>query len=240
VRSHYLPVFSRVGHYDRAALDSRTFNNRKRRMFEYWAHEASLLPLALYPLMRWRMDRAAKGKGVYKELARFARDNRKYLSATLDHIRKNGATTVSELADPGKRIGGWWGWSKGKLALEYLFDIGAVTTASRPNFERTYDLPERVIPTKFLNTPPPSEGEAIRELIDLSGRALGIATEGDLRDYFRLPVDAFKAALPALIEDGRLRSVTVEGWKPKAYMHKDAALPRKIEGAALLSPFDPM
>lgn len=240
VRSHYLPVFSRVGHYAHATLDQRTFTKRKRAMFEYWAHEASLLPLALHPLMRWRMARAHGGNGVYSYLARFARDNRAYVKSVLEHVKAQGATAVSDLADPGGRTGHWWGWKKGKIALEYLFDTGAVTAATRINFERIYDLTERVIPDAILNMPTPAETDAIRELIDLSSRAMGVASETDLRDYFRLPVDGFKKALPDLVEAGRLRPVTVEGWKPKAYLHAEAKLPRKTDASALLSPFDPL
>lgn len=240
VRSHYLPVFSRAGHYAQATLDQRTFAKRKRRMFEYWAHEASLLPLELQPLMRWRMARARGGDGVYSHLSRFARDNKAYVKSVLDHVKTHGATAVSDLADPGGRTGHWWGWKKGKIALEYLFDIGAVTAATRINFERIYDLTERVIPADILNLPAPAETDAMRELIDVSGKALGVASEADLRDYFRLPVDGFKKALPALIEAGQLRPVTVEGWRPKAYLHAEAILPRKTDASALLSPFDPM
>jgi uncharacterized protein YcaQ len=240
VRSHYLPVFSRAGRYSQATLDQRTFSGRKRRMFEYWAHEASLLPLELHPLMRWRMERAARGEGVYKSLAKFAGGQKAYVRAVLDHVRANGPTAVSDLPDPGGRTGNWWGWNKGKIALEYLFDSGAVTAASRINFERLYDVPERVIPADILDLPTPPEQEAIRTLIDLSGKALGVATETDLRDYFRLPVDGFKKALPELVESGRLKPVMVEGWRPKAYLHAEARLPRKTDASALLSPFDPL
>ena len=240
VRSHYLPVFSRAGPYAQSSLDERAFGERKRRMFEYWAHEASLLPLELHPLMRWRMERSRRGDGVYKSLAKFGREQKAYVRSVFDHVTANGPTAVSDLPDPGGRTGNWWGWNKGKIALEYLFDTGAVTAATRVNFERLYDLPERVIPADILNLPTPSERDAIRTLIDLSGKALGVATETDLRDYFRLPVDGFKRALPELVEAGRLSPVVVEGWRPKAYLHADAALPRKTEASALLSPFDPL
>jgi uncharacterized protein YcaQ len=240
VRSHYLPVFSRAGSYAQATLDERTFGKRKRRMFEYWAHEASLLPLELHPLIRWRMARAARGDGIYKGLAKFGREKKAYVQAVLDHVRANGPTAVSDLPDPGGRTGNWWGWNKGKIALEYLFHTGAVTAATRINFERIYDLPDRVIPAEILNRPTTPEPEAIRTLVDLGGRAMGIATETDLRDYFRLPVDGFKKAFPELVEAGRLKPVTVEGWRPKAYLHAEAGLPRKTEANALLSPFDPL
>jgi uncharacterized protein len=240
VRSHYLPVFARVGHYDHTALDQRTFSKRKRAFFEYWAHEASLLPLPLHKLMRWSMARSRNGTGKYKSLARFGKEERAYVQSVREHIQAKGAVTVSDLPDPGGRSGQWWGWSKGKTALEYLFDTGEVTTATRKSFERIYDLTERVIPAEILNESTPDENDAIRELIDLSGQALGIATDTDLRDYFRLPVDGFKKALPEAIESGRLIPVKVEGWKAKTFLHADAKLPRHVSAQALLSPFDPI
>lgn len=240
VRSHYLPVFARAGHYSHDTLDQRTFGRRKRRFFEYWAHEASFLPLELYPLLRWKMERALRGAGDHKFLEKFAREQKAYVDAVRAHVRVNGATTVSDLPDPGGRTGNWWGWNKGKIALEYLFHTGEVTAATRRVFERLYDLPERVLPSETLNATAVPEEEAVRRLIDLSARAMGVASEADLRDYFRLPVDAFKKALPRVIEEGLLLPVTVEGWKVKAYRHRDTGSPRKAGANALLSPFDPL
>lgn len=239
-RSHYLPVFSRAGHYDQAMLDERTFGQKKRAMFECWAHVASLVPLEMHPLMRWRMNRARRGDGIYGQMDRFGQENKAYLKAVLRHVREHGPTAVSDFPDSGKGEGGWWGWSKGKLALETLFDQGLVTTAARPAFERIYDLPERVIPAEILNLPTPSEAETFRTLMDLAGRAHGVATEFDLRDYFRLPVAETKLALAQLVEEGTLIPVKVEDWKHQAYLHRDAKLPRKAGGTALLSPFDPL
>jgi uncharacterized protein YcaQ len=240
VRSHYLPVFARAGHYSHDTLDQRTFGRRKRRFFEYWAHEASFLPLELYPLMRWKMERALNGTGEHKYLEKFARDQKAYVDEVRRHVRVNGATAVSDLPDPGGRTGNWWGWNKGKIALEYLFHTGEVTAATRRVFERLYDLPERVLPAEVLNAPAVPESVAVRRLIDLSGQALGVASEADLRDYFRLPVDAFRKALPELIEEGVLVPVKVEGWTVKAYRHRDTGSPRKAGTNALLSPFDPL
>ena len=240
VRSHYLPVYSRLGAYDHASLDARTFTNGKRTMFECWAHEASLLPLDLHPLMRWRMNRACAGYGTYDSMNRFASGEKSYLEAALDFVTRHGPTAVSDLPDAGKGAGGWWGWSKGKLALECLFDRGLVTTATRQGFERIYDLPERVIPAEILNRDTPDEPETFRQLLALSARALGIGTEFDLRDYFRLPGAETKQAMAELIEDGTLIPVAVEDWKHKAYLHRDAKTPRKAGGTALISPFDPL
>ena len=240
VRAHYLPLYSRLGAYDRAKLDAKTLKHKGRAMFECWAHEASLLPMELHPLARWRMDRARAGNGTYDSMNRFAKEHKAYVKSVLDVVTSHGPTAVSDLPDSGKGAGGWWGWSKGKMALECLFDQGLVTTAKRESFERFYDLPERVIPADVLARQTPSEPDSLRTLLDLSGRALGIATEFDLRDYFRLPVAETKVALSQLVEDGALIPVQVQDWKHQAFRHRDAKLPRKAGGTALVSPFDPL
>jgi uncharacterized protein YcaQ len=240
-RSHYLPVFSRLGAYDQAVLDGLTYSKRKRRFFEYWAHEASFLPMHLFPLLRWRMEAARNGIGIYDSLGRFGREQPQYVSSVLDEVRRRGPLTVRDLADPGKRLAGWWGWSPGKIALEYLFWTGAVTAATRRNFERLYDLTERVIPAEIFNAPPISRADAIRKLMLLSARALGVATFSDLRDYFRLPLPDAKQALLELLEEGGVEPVTVDGWRNPAYLAAGIAIPRKApECRSLLSPFDPM
>ncbi len=239
-RSHYLPVYSRLGAYDQTALDVRSFSNGKRALFECWAHEASLLPLELHPLMRWRMERARAGQGIYGSMNRFAAEERAYVKSVLDFVTANGPTTAGDLPDAGKSAGGWWGWSKGKMALEHLFDAGLVTTAARLGFERIYDIPERVIPSETLNRPAPAEDEAIRTLIDLSARALGVGTGADLRDYFRLPLAEAKRGVTELVEAGTLIPVQVKTWQQQAFLHRDAKLPRRAGGVALVSPFDPL
>ena len=240
VRSHYMPLYSRLGAYAHDTLDQRTFGTPKRAFFEAWAHEASLLPLELHPLIRWRMARARNGQGTYSSMDRFAIEESAYLKMALDFVTRNGPTVAAALPDGGKGEGGWWGWSRGKLALESLFDQGLVTTATRDGFERLYDIPERVIPANILALETPSESDAIRQLLALSGLAHGIGTEFDLRDYFRLPIAETKTALAELVEAKILQPVAVEGWKQQAYLHKDAAIPRKAGGTALLSPFDPI
>ena len=240
VRSHYLPLYARLGHYDMAALDKRSYDNEHRHFFECWAHEASLVPLTLHPLLRWRMARARNGDGQYKGMDNFGKENRAYLKSTLAFIEKNGPTRVRDIPGGGKSDGAWWGWSKGKLALETLFDQGLLTTATRQGFERIYDIPERVIPAEVLGLPTPNEADAIRQLVAKSAQALGIATELDLRDYFRLPVAAFKAALAENLEAGILRPVAVDAWKQQGYLHHTAHLPKTAGATALLSPFDPL
>lgn len=239
-RAHYLPLYSRLGPYAQASLDERSFGTGKRALFECWAHEASLLPFTLHPLMRWRMARARAGDGTYEQMNRFGREERRYLKQVLDFISRHGPAAASDVPGGGKADGGWWGWSRGKLALETLFDQGLLTAATRRGFERLYELPERVIPADILNLPTPREADAISQLMARSAEALGIATEADLRDYFRLPLAESRAALAALVEDGTLIPTAVEGWKQKAFRHRDAKLPRKAGGQALLSPFDPV
>jgi uncharacterized protein len=240
VRSHYLPLFARLGNYDRALLDRRSLTVKNRHLFECWAHEASLVPMELHPLMRWRMNRARAGDGIYHSMDRFAREEAGFLKATLAFVEKNGATRVRDVPDGGKGEGGWWGWSKGKMALETLFDHGFVTTARRDGFERIYDIPDRVIPAAILSRETPPEREAFKQLMAMGGAALGIGSETDIRDYFRLPVAEAKTALADCLADGTLIEVAVQGWKAPAYLHKDAKRPREAGGIALLSPFDPL
>ena len=238
-RSHYLPLFSRLGPYAKTLLDDAAYCRRdKRRAFEYWAHEASLLPVATMPLLKWRMDRARRGEGVYKDIVAFGRENAGKVEEVYAQIRANGPSGVSDLSGEDRRTGPWWGWSETKTALEWLFWTGRITTCARRNFERIYDLPERVFPDDTLNTQTPSEDDAQRELVRIASRALGVATETDLRDYFRMPVDDTRARVAELVEDGALTPVEVEGWPNRAYLARDAALPARATPTALLSPFD--
>ena len=242
VRSHYLPVFSRVGDYDRAGLDRHSFERGARRQFfEYWAHEASLLPFALHPLMRWRMDRARRHFGFRPAHSDAIRRERGYIRAVLKEVERRGAIAASELDDPGERSGAWWGWHKGKRALEHLFHAGEIAVAGRRgSFERVYDLAERVIPSEVMALPTPTESDAIRALAAAGADAFGVATEMDIRDYFRLPVGEARRAIGELVEEGTLLPVSVHGWDRPAYLAKDAAAPRRVSATALLSPFDPL
>ncbi|MCB8819361.1 winged helix-turn-helix domain-containing protein [Microvirga rosea] len=240
VRAHYMPLFSRLGAYDRQLLERAAYHPRKRNTFEYWGHEASLIRLDLHPLFRWRMARAARGEGVYGGLARFGREKRAFIEDVRREIAARGPIGAGELSIGGKSRGAWWGWSDGKRALEWLFWAGEVTTATRRGFERLYDLPERVFPSSVLNAPTPSEDEAQRELLRLSIKALGIASERCLRDYFRLDVTDTKRRIPELVEAGDLVPVTVDGWSGPVYLDPEARLPRRVQARALVSPFDPI
>jgi uncharacterized protein len=239
VRSHYLPLFSRLGPYPRRLLDEAAYAGRRRWLFEYWAHEASLVRLDLRPLFRWRMERAARGEGTYGALARFGRERRTYVESVYREVAENGPLIASELSGKERGRGSWWGWSDGKRALEFLFWAGRITTARRrESFERVYDVPERVFPASIVEAPTVPEAEAQRELLRLAARAFGVATERDLRDYFRLDVADTRQRLAELVEEGALIPVEVEGWAQQAYLDPAARHPRKVTARALLSPFD--
>jgi len=235
VRSHYLPAFSRLGAYDRSSLEAEAWGSRPG-LFEYWGHEASLMPLSTHPLLRWRMAQAHKG-GTWGSLTTLARERPEFIASVLRRIDQEGPLTGGDFAEPGRRAG-WWNWSEGKKALEWLFWAGQITTRTRRSFERVYDLTERVLPRAVLDLPTPTEEEAHRALLKIASRALGVATAGDLRDYFRMPAAGVADRLGELVEAGDLIPVAVEGWKLPAYVAKAAHLPRSTGAAALLSPFD--
>jgi len=238
VRSHYLPAYSRHGSYDAGLLDELAYG-ADRQLFEYWGHEASLLPIALQPLLRWRMERARRGEGLWSGVAKFGRERRKFCAEVLEHVRARGPLGVSELAAGGRRRrAGWWGWSHGKVALEWLFWSGAITTHSRRRFERIYDVTERALPAHIVSSPDPDCADAQRELLRLSMRALGVGTERDLRDYFRLPTMDARARIAELVDIGDLVPARVEGWKAPTFVARHVDDRAIATCQALLSPFD--
>ncbi len=237
VRSHYLPVFSRLGGYPRISLDALS-QKAPRALFEYWGHESSLIPIELHPLFRWRMEDARKGEGLWSGPSSIAREQPNFVTTVLEQVADRGPIGAGELSDGGKSTGNWWGWSNGKRALEYLFWTGQLTSAGRRGFERLYDLPERVIAPAVLSQPTPSKEAAQRDLIKLAIQAQGVATEIDLRDYFRISAPDAKIRIAELVEDGGLRQVTVEGWKQVAYTARKVRCPQSTNARALLSPFD--
>jgi hypothetical protein len=240
-RAHTLPPFSRLGPYRVEDLQALAYAGRRRALFEYWGHEASLLPVALQPILRWRMARASRGQGIYKTLATFGRERRQLIAQVLREIADRGPLRASELSHQHKGDGGWWGWSDGKRALEWLFWTGALSTARRyETFERAYDLTERVLPPAILQAPTPAEAEAQRQLVRVAAGALGIASERCLRDYFRLPVVDARLRIAELVEAGELIPVAVESAFASAYLYRDAHQPRRLAAQALLAPFDPL
>jgi uncharacterized protein len=236
VRSHYLPLFSRLGTYPAALLEGAAYGP-KRTLFEYWGHEASLLPIELQPLLRWRMGRARAGLGTWGHVARTVLEEPDLLKRVRGEIAERGPLAASAF-DGARGTGSWWGWSAVKTALEALFWCGEITTASRKGFERVYDLPERVLPSAILAAPTPSEEDAQRELVRISARSLGIAAERDLRDYFRLDLADARARVAELVESGELTRVGVEGMRGARYLAAGAKIPRRVNACALLSPFD--
>src|SRR5690606_644880 len=195
------------------------------------------MPLETQPLLRWRMARAEAGE-MWTGLSRFGRERRDYIDGVLKEIERRGPVTGADFNDAPRGAPGWWSWSDGKRALEWLFWAGRITTRTRRGFERVYDLTERALPRAVVEAPTPDEAEAQRELVRISARALGVATEADLRDYFRLPLADAKARVAELVEAGELTPAEVKGWRQEAYLAPGARRPRKVAAAALLSPFD--
>ncbi|MBJ7453287.1 MAG: YcaQ family DNA glycosylase [Blastococcus sp.] len=235
-RSHYLPFFSRLGPYPREALDGLT--NGKGALFEYWAHEASFLPVRLHPYLRWRM--AAAHDEAWGSMTRVARERPEYVADLVERVRTGGPLRAAELGEARPdRPGSMWNWHAGKAALEYLFFTGVLTARGRSaGFERVYDLTERVLPAAVLAQPVPDRADAVRELIRTAARALGVATEKDLRDYFRLSPGDARTAIAELADAGELLPVEVDGWGRPAWLDPGAHRPRWIRARALLSPFD--
>lgn len=228
VRSHYLPAFSRIGPYPLRTLDDLAY--KKRRLFEYWGHMASLLPVEMHPLFRWRMRQTP-----HRNWVAWAKANDRLVKSVYKQVKRRGPLAASELAgiERGGR-GPWWDWSSGKVALEYLFTTGKLTASSRRNFERLYDLSERVIPPEVIELPTPSKQDAHRTLIEFSARALGVATIPDLAHYFQLS----KTVVRNVIHDCALEQVSVEGWNQPAFMAPKTKPAPTFEGSALVSPFD--
>jgi uncharacterized protein YcaQ len=241
-RAHYMPVFSRLGPYDRAVLDrltGHTAGRLNRRLVEYWAHEASLVPLTTHPLLRWRM---ADLEGAWGSMQRILDENPDLIAQTLALVAEAGPVRSGDtgFSRGAPAAGQMWNWHAGKVALEHLFYTGQIMAARRINFERHYDLAERVLPAAILAAPTPRREDAQRELVRISARALGIATEPDLGDYFRLPRADSKARVAELVAAGELAPVEVRGWEAPAFLWHEAPRPRPIRGRALLSPFDPL
>jgi uncharacterized protein YcaQ len=234
-RSHYQPVFARLGSYDKALLDKLTYG---KTVTEYWAHEASFLPIEHLPLLEWR-------KHDYRDYFAshpnsWGASNPQTMAWLLAELAEKGPLRASDIEhESNRRQGPWWGWSDVKRGLETLFRQGDLVSAGRTRFERTYALPEQVLPAEVLNSAVSRE-TAMMQLMSMSAQAHGIGTLKDLADYFRLKTVDALPALENLVETGELVPVTVPGWKKNAWLHRDARLPRRIEAAALLSPFDPV
>jgi uncharacterized protein len=246
VRAHYLPAYSRLGAYPTEALDRMAWR-RPQELFEYWGHEASLLPVELHPLFRWRMERAAEE--AWGHIRSVVTERPAFVAQVLDVVRGRGPVRAAEVeaevagrsdGAAARRQGPWWDRSDTKNALEWLFWSGQVTSAGRRGFERIYDVPERVLPGAVLAAPTPPPADARRTLLEIAAGALGIGTEGDLRDYFRLRPEEARTGVAELVEAGALQPVRVAGWRQPAFLHPSARVPRRVRARALLAPFDPL
>lgn len=240
-RAHYLPVFSRLGPYDLDLLD-RAGSRAPRLVVEYWAHEASLIPVEDHRLFHWRMQRAEQDAwGPMREAAR----SPERLQAVVDLVGEHGPLTASDLerlhtGSSGSAKGPWWDWSHVKATAEYLFWDGTLSAAGRRGFERVYDLAERVLPADALHVPVPDRATAQAELVYKAALSMGVATAKDLRDYYRLPALDAREAIAALVDDGRLVPAEVEGWSHPAFTTPAVVVPRAVTARALLAPFDPL
>ncbi len=243
-RAHYMPLFSRMGAYDVEML-KRASEQRPRRMVEYWAHVQAFMPVELWPVMQHRME-------AFRESPRWGQwlqTNPGIVDRVLAQVRAEGSSTARDLDDGGPRqkVDWGWNWSEARKALDYLFVVGDLAIAGRnAQFEPVYDLPERVLPAAVLAAPVPDPDQAVKELVRRAARSHGVGTVRCLTDYYRLQLQkgqgqrAAQRAIEELVEDGELVPVSIEGWRRPAWRHRDAALPRKVDARALLSPFDPV
>ena len=240
-RSHYLPAFSRLGEYDRALLDRLT-TGRRGRMVESWAHQAAFIPRELWPLFEFRREEYRR-KG--SDWGGWLVENRELADWLHGELATNGPMRASEIEhDANERRGPWWGWSDVKRTLEWMFRVGEVVCVERQRFERVYALPEQVLAPELL-AEPPAEADAVRELVRRAAVALGIATEADLADYWRMLRAPVRDAIRDLEDVGELLPVEVPGWTTGSrptptWLHRDARRPRRLDSAAVLSPFDPV
>jgi uncharacterized protein len=249
VRAHYVPAFARLGPYTMGDLDALTY--ARRELFEYWGHAACLLPMSLYPLVRYRM----RGDLAWEHMRS---EHGAATARVYEEVAERGPLTTAELSAPGKKSGKWWAWAPGKIALERLYDAGILAIAGRRGFERQYDLTERVIPRSALDAPAPPREEAMKRLICLAAVASGVGTYRDITGY--LEVDGWRdhrleagpwrqrtngrvkpvgrRLVKELVEERRLLPVQVDGWTEAAYVHPDVRVPRAVDARAIVTPFD--
>jgi uncharacterized protein YcaQ len=253
-RAHYVPAFARLGPYPMKGLDSLAYG--RRELFEYWGHAACLIPMSLFPLLRYRMNWHLERTQAYMRSKRGA-----YMARVYEEVVERGPLAAAQLSNPGQRSGNWWNWGAGKATLEHLYDSGLVAIAGRRGFERLYDLTERVIPRTALEAPAPPREEAMKQLLCLGAKAYGVGTFDDIAGYLeidgwhdRLPPGPWwerpkglegrrakpivKRLLAELVEEGRLLPARVRGWKDPAYVHPGARVPPTLDARGIVTPFD--
>jgi uncharacterized protein YcaQ len=243
VRAHYAPVFSRLGPYDRNVVDRAAWSHSARSprlLVEYWAHEAALMSVDDWPLLRWRMREYTDGRWG-KEIVK---KNAKLAENVVAAVAELGPSTAGQIeahleSEPRGRKGPWWDRSETKWVAEALWSAGVLTTATRVGFARHYELTENVLPPAVLARDV-DDDEAVRELVLRAATALGVGTEPDIRDYFRLGAGQAKPAIADLVKSGELEPVSVDGWTAPAYLRTGQIVPRLERGTALLCPFDPL
>jgi uncharacterized protein YcaQ len=248
-RAHYVPAFARLGPYPMKGLDSLAYG--RRELFEYWGHSACLLPISLFPLLRYRMNRHLERTQAYMRSKRGV-----YMARVYEEVVERGPLAAAQLSNPGQRSGNWWNWGAGKATLEHLYDSGLVAIAGRRGFERLY-----VIPRTALDAPAPPPEEAMKQLLCLGAKAYGVGTFDDIAGY--LEIDGWRDRLPPgpwwerpkglearrakpivkrllaeLVEEGRLLPARVRGWNDPAYVHPGARVPRTLDARGIVTPFD--
>lgn len=233
-RSHFLPMFARLGPYDQDKLDNWIWQSGEN--LEYLGHEASITKMELQPLFRERMRQRRWKMGEKLEA-----EEPEYVASVLAQVDEHGPLSISDLEDKGDRTGPWWGMSKGKVCLESNYVKGTLAIHKRTKtFLTVYDPIERVVPASILDMPDPDPAEAAKEMLMLGAKSHGVGTDRDLADYFRLKMPVARPLIAELVADGMLEEVTVEGWTERAYLHPEAVSPRSVNARALLSPFDPV
>ena len=232
VRSHYLPLFSRLGPYDRSLLDRFAYDDHE--VFEYWGHDASLIRADLEPLFRWRMQ----GDHQWSGMRRLDAEHGALIEALYAEVIARGPSSAGDLDASDRKKGPWWGWGDTKRALEHLFHEGRVGAIRRNTFERAYCDPELTVPLRVRQRPTPPSRDAMVELLVHAARSHGVGTAKDLADYFRLPITVVRPLLEEMADDGIVDRVTVESWTQPTYSHPAVKLPRRIDACALVSPFD--
>jgi len=237
VRAHYMPLFARLGPYDRGLLD-RAGNAAPRRVYEFWGHAACLIDVNLQPALRWRAE--GHRERPWTAMQRVLSEHPGLLDKVMGQVAERGPLTARQVEHDEQRTpGSWWNWSSVKSALEWLFYTGELTSAGRnTQFERRYDLPERVLPKHVLAMPTPSEEEARLVLARRAAEALGVFAEPWLAEYFYTDRARTRAALEVLVSTGEVEPVTVKGWRSPAYLWTASARPRRVHGDALVAPFD--